>query len=191
MSIQQKRGIYLHKSCDTWPTRAQTVTSANNKCHPCRRVRLFQSPSSWQRLTSIEHTNIIQSQESTLENIVPIGILSVDPPSKVQQQLLKDAFEEFCVLSTMHFAFDVVGSPDGPSVQGRIDIGEIPFVGWDLTVGMEIPFAGEDIELFLCKLNVDHGERDAMERRIPGGEERIFPFVGLQSELWIWGMDMG
>jgi hypothetical protein len=91
----------------------------------------------------------------------------------------------------MHFAFDVVGSPDGPSVHGRIDIGEIPFVGGDLTVGMEIPFAGEDVELFLCKLNVNHGERDAVERRIPSSEEGIFPFVGLQSELWRWGMEMG
>jgi len=88
----------------------------------------------------------------------------------------------------MHFAFDVVGSPDGPGVHWRIDIGEIPFVGGDLTVGMEIPFAGEDVELFLCKLNVNHGERDAVEGGIPSGEERIFPLVGLQSE---WGMEMG
>jgi hypothetical protein len=91
----------------------------------------------------------------------------------------------------MHFAFDVVGSPYGPGVHGRIDIGEIPFVGGDLTVGMEIPFAGEDVELFLCKLNVNHGERDAVERSIPSGEERIFPFVGLQSELWRWEWNWG
>ena len=67
-------------------------------------------------------------------------------------------------------------------MNGGVDVGEVPFVGGDLTVWMEIPFSGENIELFLCEFRIDHGEGDTVEGSIPSGEERIFPFIRLESE---------
>jgi hypothetical protein len=96
---------------------------------------------------------------------------------------LKHALEKLDVLAAIEFALNVVGAPDGPGVHGRVDVGKVPFVGGDLAVGMEVPFAGEDVELFFGEFGVDHGEGDAVECHVPGGEEGVFPFVGLQRQI--------
>lgn len=45
----------------------------------------------------------------------------------------------------------------------RIDIGEVPLVGGQSSVGLHVPLAGHDVELLLGVGGVDHGERDAVE----------------------------
>ena len=50
------------------------------KCHPGRSVSLTKRPSSGERLRSVENTNIIKSQESTLKDILSARILAVYPP---------------------------------------------------------------------------------------------------------------
>jgi hypothetical protein len=61
----------------------------------------------------------------------------------------------------------------------RIDIGKVPFVGWDLAIRVEIPLAGENVKLLFSEFRVDHRERDTMESSIPSSKEGIFPFIGL------------
>ena len=46
---------------------------------PCRSIRLTQSATSWQGFWAIEAANIIQTQGSTLEDVVPSMILSDNP----------------------------------------------------------------------------------------------------------------
>ena len=93
---------------------------------------------------------------------------------------MKYTFEEFSVASIMHFTFNVVGSPNCPGVNGGIDVGKVPFVCGDLTVGMEIPFSCEDIELLFGECGIDNGEWNTMECGIPSCKERIFPFIRLK-----------
>lgn len=64
-----------------------------------------------------------------------------------------------------------------PSVHRWVDIGKVPFIRRDLTIGLHVPLAGEQIELFLCKVRIDHGQWDTMESGIPRGEERVLPLV--------------
>ena len=51
--------------------------------HPCRAVGLIQVPPCRQRCTTIEHTDVVQSQESTGKHILPCWILPVNPPIEV------------------------------------------------------------------------------------------------------------
>jgi hypothetical protein len=47
-----------------------------------------------------------------------------------------------------------------------------------LSIGVHIPFAGEQVELGFGEVRVDHGERDAVKGQIPPSIPGIFPLVG-------------
>ena len=64
---------------------------------------------------------------------------------------------------------------DAPGVHGRVHVAKVPFVCRDLAVGLHVPLAREEIELLLRERRVDERERDAVERRVPSREERVFP----------------
>ena len=63
----------------------------------------------------------------------------------------------------------------------RVDVTEVPFVRRDLTIRLHVPLAREQVELLLRKRRVDQGQRDAMECRIPGREEGVFPPIAMTS----------
>src|SRR5215471_13434435 len=62
--------------------------------HPGCAVGLLQESASWQRFRTIEHANVVESQETTREKIIAFCVLAIDPPSEVEQQLLEYAFEK-------------------------------------------------------------------------------------------------
>jgi hypothetical protein len=61
--------------------------------HPGRAVRLFQPAAGGQGRAAVEHPDVVQAEESSLEHIVAGGILAVDPPGEIQQQP-REAFPE-------------------------------------------------------------------------------------------------
>lgn len=69
-------------------------------------------------------------------------------------------------------------------MDGWIDVGEVPFVSRDLAVRSHIPLPGQKVELFLRKGGIHHGERDAVECSVPGGEEGIFPLVRHRENIF-------
>ena len=75
-------------------------------------------------------------------------------------------------------AVHVVDAPDGPGVDRRVQVGELPLVGRDLAVGVLELLEQQDPELVLGELGVDQGEADALERQVPGREPGILPLVG-------------
>ena len=48
-------------------------------------------------------------------------------------------------------------APRRPSVDRRVDVAESPLISRNLTVGVHVPFAGEQIELLLGEIGIDHG----------------------------------
>jgi hypothetical protein len=53
--------------------------------HPSCAVRLLQKSTGRQRLRSIEHTNVIESEEASGEEIIAFRVLAIHPPGKVEQ----------------------------------------------------------------------------------------------------------
>lgn len=74
----------------------------------------------------------------------------------------------------------------------RIDVSVVPFVAVcslaeidtpvnyhdlrrKLSIWVTVPLSSEEIKLFLGKVRVNHRQCDAVEGRVPGREEGIFP----------------
>src|SRR2546428_10980887 len=56
--------------------------------HPTRSIGLFQPHISGHLNAPVKNSNIIKAKEATLENIIATGILSVDPPREINNELL-------------------------------------------------------------------------------------------------------
>ena len=62
-------------------------------CHPGRAVGLLKNFARKDH-RAVERANIVEPQKAALENIIASRVLAVDPPCKVDQQLVEDACEE-------------------------------------------------------------------------------------------------
>src|SRR5437667_7066927 len=151
--------------------------------HPARAVRLLDVPAGRQRVAAVENSDVVESQETALKNVLAFPVLPVDPPSEVQQQLLKDPLEEDPVRAAEHLFLDFVNPPCGPGVHRGIHVIESPLVGGELPVRVHVPLAREQDELLLCEVRVDHGKRNAVEREIPRGKPRILPVVRHREDV--------
>jgi len=74
-------------------------------------------------------------------------------------------------------AVHVIDAPHGPGMHRRVEVGELPFVGRDLAVGVLELLEQQQPQLFLGELGVDDGEGHAVEGQVPGGEPGILPLV--------------
>ena len=146
--------------------------------HPGGAVRLIEIGAGGERGGAIEEADVVEAEEAALEEVAAILVLAVDPPGEVDEQLLKDAFEEEAVALAADAALDAEDAQGGPGVDGRIDVAEGPFVGGELAAGMHEPFAQEEDELALGEIGIDQCQRDGVEGEIPGGVPGVFPGIG-------------
>src|SRR5271154_4642451 len=65
--------------------------------HPGGPVGLFQMATGGERFGTVEDSDVVQPQKSAGEDMAVVDVLSIDPQSKVEQQFLKDASQEFAV----------------------------------------------------------------------------------------------
>src|SRR5262245_948404 len=93
---------------------------------------------------AIEHADIVQAAKAALKDIAAFGVLSIDPPGEIEQQLLKNPLEEFSIAFTASFLFKFVDAPGCPGVHRWIDVAKGPLVCRELAVGMHIPLAGHE-----------------------------------------------
>ena len=61
--------------------------------HPCRSVGLVEPHVGWQ-VGSVHRTDVVEAEEPAGEEVVAVGILAVEPPGEVEQELLEDPLEE-------------------------------------------------------------------------------------------------
>src|SRR5271165_2608598 len=60
--------------------------------HPARAVRLLQMAASRERCGTIEDSDVVQTEKTTLKNIHALGVFAVYPPGEVEQKFVEDAF---------------------------------------------------------------------------------------------------
>src|ERR1700685_4593567 len=110
-------------------------------------------------------------------------IFLVDPPGKVEQQLLEGALEKdqvpdfIRILPALPLTVNLKDTPRGPCMNRGVGIGKVPLVRGKLAVGMKPPDMQQFNQLMLGKLRIDQGECDCMESQIPGAKPRIFPLI--------------
>ena len=148
-------------------------------------------PQGGERRAAVEHADVVQAEEAALEDVAPFGVLAVHPPGEVEQQLVEDPLQEREVARVVRvraaalFAVDLEHAPGGPAVHRRVGVAERPLVGGQLAIGMHVPFPGDEHELVLGELRVQRGERDGVERQIPGGVPWVFPLVGHGDDIGV------
>src|SRR5204863_6289009 len=131
--------------------------------HPARAVALLEIAAAGHWCAAIEHADVIQTEESALEDVFPFRILPVHPPGKGDEEFVENRFEEGAVAFAGLFFLDFVNAPGSPADYGRIDVAEVPFVGRHLAVWVLVPFAQDDIQLALGEERINQRERNAME----------------------------
>src|SRR5215831_10080968 len=64
------------------------------KSNPCGAIRLFNSSPGRQLRAAIKHANVIQAEKSSGENIAPLWVFAVYPPSEIELQSLETLFQK-------------------------------------------------------------------------------------------------
>ncbi len=108
--------------------------------HPCRTICLIEVASSRKWFASIKYTDIVQAEETALEDIVAIFIFLVDPPGKIEHQFEKDAFEEEHITFITPFVSVYLKDTQGcPGMYRWIDITKVPLIRRQFPIRIHIP----------------------------------------------------
>ncbi|HYX59139.1 MAG TPA: hypothetical protein VE888_09030, partial [Streptosporangiaceae bacterium] len=152
--------------------------------HPGRAVSLLQPSAGRQRRAAVEHADVVQAEEAPLEHIAAGGILAVHPPGEVQQQLGEALLQERKV-HLPQVSLQVRQEQGGHGVDRGVHVPEVPLIGRHLAGRVEVTLGQHQVELALGEVGIDHGQRNAMERQIPGGIPRVLPFVGHGHDIMV------
>src|SRR5690242_21272322 len=153
--------------------------------HPTGAVRLLEMSARGKRGGTVENSDIVEPEETALEDVRAVGVLAIHPPGEVQKQLMKDFFEESAVGDATNAALDFVNTPRGPGMHGRIYVAESPFIRRQLPVGVHVPFAEQENELLFGEVGIDQSDGNAVKSEVPGGVPGIFPFVGHGDDVFV------
>ena len=146
--------------------------------HPAGRVGLLEHCAARARLAAVDHGDVVEAEEPTLEHVVAVAVDLVDPAREVDQELVEAALEPLAVGVAVADPIHVVDPPHRPRVDRRVEIAELPLVGRQLPTWVLELLKQKHPELILGELRVNQRERHALEREVPCGEPRILPLVG-------------
>src|SRR3974390_986966 len=73
-----------------WPDPARTAAMARN---PAGGIGLRQGVAR-RRVGAVDRADVVQAEEPALEDVLVAGVLAVDPPGEVDQELVEDPAEE-------------------------------------------------------------------------------------------------
>src|SRR5271156_5230613 len=131
----------------------------------------------------IEDPDVVETEEATLEYVLPEAVLAIHPPSEVQQKLLKSSLEEIDISLAPQGLLCSMEKQGRPSVDWRVDIAEVPLICRNLAAGVHVKPFEHEIDLLLGELGVHDRYRDRVEREVPGRIPGIFPFVGHRDDV--------
>ena len=140
--------------------------------HPAGGVGLLEHAADRQ-VGAVDRADVVQTEEAALEQVVAAGVLQVDPPGEVDQQLVEDPAEEVQVAA----AVDGEHLERGPRLHRRVHVAEIPLVGGQRPVGVLEPLPAQQDQLVFGERRVDVGQGHAVEGQVPGGEPGVLPLV--------------
>src|SRR5271155_4781920 len=104
--------------------------------HPASGVRLLEDRAVRQLGAAVYNGDVVEAEETSLENVQTLAINFVDPPGKIDQQLVKTFLEELAVTRSCAFLLEFVNSPRGPRLHRWVQIRKFPFVRGNLPVGV-------------------------------------------------------
>ncbi len=140
--------------------------------HPGGPVRLLELDA-FRKVGPVDRADVVQSEEAAAEDVVPIGVLAVQPPGEVDEQLLEDALQELAV----PVAVEAVDADRRHHVHRRIDVVEVPLVRRQRAVRMLEPLAQQHQELVLRERRIEMRPGDRVEPEIPRREPRVLPRI--------------
>ena len=140
--------------------------------HPAGGVGLLQGAADRQ-VRAVDRADVVQAEEAALEQVVAAGVLQVDPPGEVDQQLVEDPAQEVQVAA----AVDGEHLQRGPRLHRRVHVAEVPLVGGQRPVRVLEPLPADQDQLVLGERRVHVSEGHAVEGQVPGGEPGVLPLV--------------
>src|SRR5215831_7289137 len=105
-----------------------------------------------QRGAAVEHADVVEPEEAALEHVFARAVLAVHPPGEVEEELMVGRLEELEVDRTVQGLLGAGEIQGGPGVYRRVHVAEVPLVGRDLTVGVEVVPGEHKIELLLSEV---------------------------------------
>src|SRR5262249_25210525 len=98
---------------------------------------------------------------------------------------MKDTLEKLTVAFTATLLLDFVDPPRSPGVDRWVHIAKVPLVGWNLAIGMHVPLAKHQRELFLGEVRIYKREQNTVEGQIPCHIPKIFPLVKHEDDVLV------
>src|SRR5215467_2961610 len=106
-------------------------------------------PSRGQGLTAVKDADVVETEEATLEDVLAVAVLAVDPPGEVGQELAEGALQEVDIALAAQGLLGAVEKERRPRVDGRVDVAEVPLIGRDLATRVQVDLAQQQLELLL------------------------------------------
>ena len=106
--------------------------------HPGRAVRLLQVAAGGQRGAAVEDADVVEAEKSSFENILAEPVLAVHPPGEVQAELVEGRSEEIEVHLAPQGLLGAVQEESRKGMDRGVDVAEVPFVGGDLPVRVQV-----------------------------------------------------
>src|SRR5580704_1759589 len=100
------------------------------------------------RRGTVENSDVVETEKTALENVHAVGVFAIHPPGEIKQEFVENFFEEATVRNAAHAPFDFVNAPGSPCMDRRINVTKSPLVSRQLPVGMHVPFAKQQNDLF-------------------------------------------
>ncbi len=113
----------------------------------------------------------------------PDGSLRLSHQVKLSEELLEGGHEELAIGPPPGLALGAVREQRRPGMDGRIDVAEVPLVGRQLAVRVQVQIAQHQVELALGEVRVDHAQGNRVEGEVPGRVPGVLPGVGHRDDV--------
>src|ERR1700737_1405967 len=144
MLEELERNIFIHRVGERKFQRDSHHIQAKH-AHPAGAVALLEVAAGGQRCAPVKYADVVQAQKATLEDILALRVLAVDPPGKVKEQLVEDTLQEHAICLTCLLLVNFVDAPGCPGGYRWVDVVKRPFKRRKLAAGMHVPLSQEQI----------------------------------------------
>ncbi len=96
--------------------------------HPGRAVGLLEVATGRQRRAAVEDADVVEAEESALENVAAGAVLAVHPPVKFSSSFWKTRSSQSTIALAALRPVEAVGEDRRPRMHRRVHVAEVPFV---------------------------------------------------------------